>query len=244
MGQSALTRALRPNPYRRQRGAQLVWGKISGRHPESGRVDVTLDKGAVLPNVPFLPQALGRATGETYLPATSPVDATPSAVGPYGVPTPGNAPDHPDMYAVVGWLEGSGRQPVVLGILPPPNSAMAPTRPGWHVRRHESGEWDAVDPAGNWTRHWPDGTTLSVTQAGQPATASDINPAFPAPTGPAVTIRIATGAGASIVVSGNTITLNGGTAGVARVGDSVQVNVSGTVYTGTITSGSSTVTSG
>jgi hypothetical protein len=52
-------------------------------------------------------------------------------------------------------------------------------------------------------------------------------------------------AGANIILDpqGN-ILLNGGTAGIARVGDSVQVNVNGTIYTGTITSGSNTVKSG
>lgn len=40
------------------------------------------------------------------------------------------------------------------------------------------------------------------------------------------------------------ILLNGGTAGVARVGDTVQVNVNGTIYTGIITSGSTKVKSG
>lgn len=48
------------------------------------------------------------------------------------------------------------------------------------------------------------------------------------------------GASAKLDASGH-ITLNGGTEGVARVGDSIQVTISGATYTGVITTGSSTV---
>lgn len=58
-------------------------------------------------------------------------------------------------------------------------------------------------------------------------------------------IAIKNPAGTNIILdSQGNILLNGGTAGVARIGDSVQVNINGTIYTGTITSGSSTVKSG
>lgn len=43
------------------------------------------------------------------------------------------------------------------------------------------------------------------------------------------------------VQAAGTLALNGGSAGVARIGDTVQVNVAGTNYTGTIQSGSSSV---
>lgn len=48
------------------------------------------------------------------------------------------------------------------------------------------------------------------------------------------------GASAKLDKAGHII-LNGGTEGVARVGDTVSVTISGTTYTGTITSGSTTV---
>lgn len=240
----ALAKGMQPNPYRKQAGAQLLWGKISGRYPQEGTVDVTLDHGTILPHVPVLPQMLGQVLGETYLPATDPVQPLPSTQGAYGLPTPHPDPAKSTVYAVVGWLEGSGRQPVVLGILPSAGSAIAPQEPGWKVFRHESGYWEAVDPAGNTTLTWPDGTTLSVSTTGAPAQSTAINPQFPTAQGDPVAYRLTLAGGAELLVQGGTITLNGGTAGVARLGDSVQVNVSGTVYTGTITSASSTVLSG
>ena len=54
-------------------------------------------------------------------------------------------------------------------------------------------------------------------------------------------LLISTAAGASVKLSGAQITLNGGTQPVARLGDAVQVDVGGTVYTGTITGGNSDV---
>ena len=99
---------------------------------------------------------------------------------------------------------------------------------------------------------------MSVSTTGTPATATAINPAFPAPaqTTP-VQFTFQTAAGAQITLSGATVTitgatkivLNDGTQGVARLGDSV--TVSGTdsagdtfTATGTITSASHTVLSG
>lgn len=243
--QGALAKAQWPNPYRKQRGAQLLWGKVSGRHPERGTVDVTLDRGTILPDVPVLPQALGQLTADTYLPVSDPVTPQATPQGPYGLPTPNPDPTANTLYAVVGWLEGSGRQPVVIGFLPTRTSAVAPQTPGWQVQRHESGTWHALDPAGNLTMGWPDGSTLSVTTTGTPANPpQDINPQWPATTGSDVQVQIRLASGASVAIQGGQIILNNGTAGVARVGDSVQVDVGGTIYTGTITSGSTRVLSG
>lgn len=245
----ALAKAGWPNPYRKQQGAQFLWGKISGRYPAEGTVDVTLDHGTILPHVPVLPQMLGQVMGETYLPATDPVQPLSTPQGEYGLPTPHPDPTKSTVYAVVGWLEGSGRQPVVIGILPSATSAIAPQDPGWKVFRHESGYWEAVDPLGNSTLTWPDGTTISISTNGTPAAPTDINPQFPSATGSAVTYRLKLSGGAELLIQGDTITLNGGTRGVARLGDTV--TVSGTdsagdtfTATGTITSASTTVLSG
>ena len=246
----ALAKAQQPNPYRKQPGAVLLWGKVSARHPADGTVDVTLDHGTVLPHVPVLPQWIGTLTGASYLPQVDPVTPQSTPQGPYGLPTPNPDPTANTLYAVVGWLEGSGRQPVVVGFLPAPQSAFLPQTPGWQVFRHESGQWHAIDPSGNLTLGWPDGSTLAVTTGSGPASpATDINPAWPSSSGSAVQVHLKLAGGATLDVVGNTITLNGGTAGIARVGDTV--SVSGTdsagdtfTATGTITSGSATVKSG
>lgn len=243
----ALERAFRPNPYRRQPGAQLLWGKVSARYPAEGTVDVVLDHGSILPHVPVLPQLVGTLTGQSYVPAIDPVTPQSTPQGPYGLPTPNPDPAGNDLYAVVAWLEGSGRQPLVVGFLPPstPAPAWLPQQPGWAVWRHESGQWWAVDPDGNLSMGWPDGSTLAVTTeptAADPPTA--INPAWPAASGSAVALHLRLAGGATLDVVGDQITLNGGTAGVARVGDPVTVTISGTTFTGTISSGSTSVFAG
>lgn len=248
----ALHKAHRPNPYRKQAGAQLLWGKVSGRYPAEGRVDVTLDNGSILPKVPVSPQLVGTLTGSSYLPAVDPVQAQSTPQGPYGLPTPNAHPAANELRVVVAWLEGSGRQPLVIGFLPPTTTLppWLPTTPGWDVRRHESGQWEAIDPHGNVTMGWPDGSTLSITDGSGPAKpATDINPKWPATSGTEVTVHLQLAGGATVDIVGGTITLNGGTHGVARVGDTV--SVSGTdsagdtfTATGTITSGSQTVKSG
>ena len=251
--QAALKKAQQPNPYRTTIGPRLLWGKISGRHPETGRVDVTLDHGSIVPNCILAPQMLGQTVGETYLPPCDPVTPDPTPQGPYGLPTLPASDTDATQYVLVDWLEGSGRQPVVLGALPTVQSTIAPQTAGWKVFRHEGGYWETIDPDGNWTQTWPDGSFISVSTTGSPAHPAEINPHFPPP--PATTpvqFTLQTAAGATMTLNGTTITLTGathiilneGTAGVARLGDSVQVTVSGTTYTGTITSASTTVLSG
>ena len=242
MRDGALDKVRAANPYRKQPGAQLLFGKVSARHPAQGTVDVVLDHGTILPQVPVVPQLVGTLTGSSYLPKTDPVQPQQTPQGPYGLPTPNPDPTANELYAVIAWLEGSGRQPLVIGFLPPttPSPAWLPQAAGWSVRRHESGQWEAIDPDGNLTLGWPDGSTLAVTtesQAADPTT--DINPAWPSATGPAVQVHLKLAGGATIDIVGNAITINGGTEGVARVGDTVQVDT--TTGLGTITSGSSTV---
>ena len=251
--QAALVRALAPNPYRAIHNPavpRLLWGKVSGRYPD-GHVDVTLDHGGILPHVPVLAQLVGRAAGTTYLPPSVPIGAQGTVQGPYGVPTEPTDRAHPEYLAVVDWLEGSGRAPVVVGFLPPPSSGITPSQAGWAVQRHESGQWMTVDPRGNLTMGWPDGSTLAVTATGSAAVPSaDVNPHWPSASGSAVQVHLALASGgATIDIVGRQVTINGGTAGVARVGD--PVSVSGTdsagdtfTATGTITSGSQTVFAG
>lgn len=252
--QAALIKAAAPNPYRVVTGHRLLWGKISARHPETGRVDITLDHGSILPNVAVAPQMLGQTVGETYLPPVDPVQPDPTAQGPYGLPELPANPDAATQYVLVDWLEGSGREPVLMGFLPTLSSAIAPQEAGWKVFRHEAGYWETVDPEGNWTQTWPDGSTFSVSTTGTPAPPTAINPLFPAPpqTTP-VQFTMQTAAGAKITVSGTTVTitgatnvvLNDGTRGVARLGDSVSGTTSnGDTFTGTITSASTSVLSG
>ena len=229
---------------------RLLWGKVSGRYPD-GHVDVTLDHGAILPHVPLLAQLVGRAAGATYLPPSIPIHAQDTTQGPYGVPTEPSDRAHPEYLAVVDWLEGSGRAPVVVGFLPPPSSGITPRQVGWAVQRHESGQWMTVDPSGNVTMGWPDGSTLSVTATGSAAVPSaDVNTHWPASSGAPVQVHLALASGgATIDIVSRQVTINGGTHGVARVGD--PVTVSGTdsagdtfTATGTITSGSPTVFAG
>ncbi|MCL8207191.1 MAG: hypothetical protein K6V97_03835 [Actinomycetia bacterium] len=243
--QGALAAARQPNPYRWRPGPQPQLARVIARHPDDNTVDVVYVTGVmgghIDRHVPWCAgTGLGTQTGGQYLPKTTTANALSTAAGPYAPPIPGTE----DVYVYVDWAHGSGRQPMVIGIAPAPNSAIAPQQEGWAVWRHESGVWFALDPDGNLTLAWPDGTTLAIGPSGQSATPTDINPNWPPASGPPVTVVLKTSGGATLELSGPTITLNGGTAGVARVGDPVQVTVNGTVYTGQITGGSSTVKSG
>ena len=253
----ALARRQQPNALTER--WTLYFGKVIAVHPDRGTVDVALDGagpggGFYLDCAVGMPYA-GSQTGLSYLPT---VTLTTPIPGPDGTWDLATASGDRDVYCVVGHLRGLARQPVVLQwFVLPEGSQMLFETPGIRVDRHESGVYRVTLPtAGQHDEiHWPDGTYLLVGANTTPHPMTTENPAWNPPTASAGSWTLHHASGASVQIapdgtitvnaaSGQDLVLNGGTAAVARVGDAVQVSVSGTVYSGTITSGSATVKAG
>lgn len=245
--------------------SRLQWGKVVARHPDTGTMDVALSQGSTLRDVPVSGPWLSNTAGQVYQPHHDLTAPLPSTGGVWDVPI---ASGKTDLWAIVGFVQSSGQQttpngPIILGFLPDPDGQMVFTTPGLAVWRHESGVYHVTSPTvgqhDEW--HWPDGSVLVVGTDTSPLAMIGENTAWDPPTmsTPAsVTFTHASGASFTIdptgniavqAASGKTLTFNGGTEGVARLGDTV--SVSGTdsagdsfTATGTITSGSTTVLSG
>ena len=245
--------------------SRMVWGKVVARHPDDGTMDVALSQGSTLAHVPVGAPWLSNTAGQIYQPHHDLTAPTPHPDGVGDLPIGSGGTD---LWAIVGFVQSNGQMktpnaPIILGFLPVSDGQMTFQTPGIAVWRHESGVVHVtLPPVGQHDEwHYPDGSYLVV---GSDTTAHDMtteNAAWDPPTTdtPAnVTFHHASGASFTIDSAGNiavsaapsgTITLNGGTEGVARVGDAV--SVSGTdsagdtfTATGTITSGSTTVKSG
>lgn len=238
--------------------SRLQWGKVVARQPQQGTMDVAMSQGATLRGVPVSSPWLSTDVGQVYQPHHDLTAPLPAAGGVWDVPI---GSGHADLWAIVGFLQASGQAttpnaPVILGFLPSAAGQMVFTTPGLAVWRHESGVYHVTYPTvgqhDEW--HWPDGSHLVIGTDTTPATMTDENARWAPPTTdtPAhVTYTHASGATLTLDPQGNiavtaapgaTLTFNGGTAGVARVGDAVSVDT--TTGVGTITSGSTTVLSG
>jgi len=238
--------------------SRLQWGKVVARHPADGTMDVALSAGSTLRRVRVAGPWLSTTAGQTYQPYHDLTAPLPSPEGVWDVPL---ASGGTDLWAIVGFLQAGGQQttpnaPVIVGFLPDNTSQLNLQTPGIAVWRHESGVYHVTLPTvgqhDEW--HWPDGSALVIGTDTEPVDLTTENAAWAPPTmsTPAsVTYQHASGAHVTIDPQGNiavsaapgaTLTFNGGTAGVARVGDAVQVDLS--TGTGTITSGSTTVLSG
>ena len=245
--------------------SRLQWGKVVARHPETGTMDVAISQGGTLREVPVSGPWLSNTAGQVYQPHHDLAAPLPSTGGVWDIPI---ASGKTDLWAIVGFVQSSGQQttpnsPIILGFLPDRDGQMVFTTPGLAVWRHESGVYHVTYPTvgqhDEW--HWPDGSALVVGTDTTPATMTNENAAWAPPTTstPAqVTFTHASGARLTIDPSGNvavsaapgkTLTFNGGTKGVARIGDTVSVSGSDSAgdtftATGTITSASTTVLSG
>ena len=153
--QGSLQNAQRPQPYALGIGA-LSWGKVVARH-EDGTVDVAMQAGGTYRHVPVSSWSLGSQVGEVYLPAHDLTSPTPNSQGPWDVP---GASGKADVFAVVGFLEGNARRPIVMSFMPPAISQMVFQTKGIKVSRHESGVYHVTLPSGQDEVHWPDGSFL------------------------------------------------------------------------------------
>ncbi len=245
--------------------SRLAWGKVVARHPDDGTMDIALSQGSTLTHVPVTGPWLSTSAGQVYQPHHDLTAPLPTAQGVWDLPI---GSGKTDLWALVGFVQSNGQMhtpnaPIILGFLPTSDGQMVFQTPGIAVWRHESGVYRVTLPAvGQHDEiHWPDGSYLVVGTDTTPHAMTQENAAWAPPTTatPAqVTYHHASGASLTIdsagaitvnAASGQSLIFNGGTAGVARVGDTV--SVSGTdsagdsfTATGTITSGSATVKSG
>lgn len=238
------------HPYWHRFAIEL--GQVVGRHPDSYSVDVVMRDGGLIENVSVMSVFSG-SSGAEYLPnfhaTTQGKSSTLDAQIPY------NLPGIDDLLAIVGFFDGNTQQPVVLGFMPPLYSQLFVTTPGLALSLHESGIWQIRTPDGAEETHFPGGTVIRIGQGSTLHDMANENQAFKPPTlstPETLTLTHPTGTSVSIsstgevtitVAAGQTLNLGGtGGSAVARAGDPVSVDVGGTQYSGTITSGSSVVT--
>jgi hypothetical protein len=108
------------------------------------------------------------------------------------------------------------------------------------VNVHESGVYQVITADGNLNIGLPDGSSIVIGTSTTPQDMTSENPDWsPATTETPYNITIKVNG--NVNLSASSVVLNGGSNGAARRGDSVSVDVNGTEYTGTITSGSNTV---
>lgn len=239
--------------YRRRSEYQYPWlslAKVIGRNTSSGTIDVLMGEGGPWYDIPIV-GGFGGDSGDLYLPHFTPVAPFDTANGVVDLPIPGTH----DLWAVVGYLGGNSKSAICLGFLRPLNSQLFTKTQGMAVSLHESGVYRLTTPTGATEVHWPDGSYMRVGDTATPHDMANENAAWaPATSGTKVEVNLMHSSGATVTISsvgqitvtpanGQTLVLGsaGSAADVARKGDAVQVTVSGTVYDGMITGGSSTV---
>lgn len=236
---------------------RLTLAKVVRRNSEDHTVDIVLQSGGSVLGVPVL-GSFGSLAGGQYLPQVKPSVTGYSETygGETDLPLPGTG----DLWAVVAFLRGNMQSAVVLGFLPPLHSMIYTKTPGIELFLHESGVYRLTTPDGATEVHWPDGTYLRVGAGTAAHNMVAENPTWSPPSStvhPDVMLQHGSGlilhidpsgnltlsTTGSVQVSAPKVVLGQGTSPqpVARVGDAVQVTISGTTYTGTITSGSSEV---
>lgn len=245
------------NPFVNQ--TRIYLGKVMAVHPERGTIDVALDY-ATTPagyyaEVPVMSWSYGSKTGQTYMPTITLTEAV--AIPNTTYEPPFEHPNTNNVWAVIAHLDASAQNPICLGFLSRLTSQAHTSQVGMQLMVHESGVYTIITQTGNVELHLPDGSVIMAAPTGASATdMTQYNPNWePATTTTPYAITInTTGAitinGGTVTITGSpSITLNSGTVAlgsssgkpVAREGDTVSVTVNGTVYTGTITSGSSVV---
>lgn len=221
----------------------LFLAKVVSVHPETGTVDVALDashQGGFYTDVPVVSWSYGTQTGETYLPNVDLTAPIPSSEGTYDQPIGSGGED---VWAVCGHLAGRANRAVCLGFMSPIQAQIHTKTPGMAVNLHESGVYQVITADGNLNIGLPDGSSIIIGIATELHDMQSENPSW-SPKTTSTPYNITIKVKGNVNLTASSIVLNNGTEGVARVGDAVLVEVGGTNYTGTITSGSSTVFSG
>lgn len=241
-----------PNPYRD--APQNVVGKVVGRH-SNGTVDVSLGYGGLLTGVVVAAGCLSSDSGEFYIPINDLATTPTSAEGPYEPPTPATGRN---IYCLVEFVvnpfsaRGNSRMPFVRSFLPAENIGFIGEE-GLYFKGHESGIYETIDAQGNRQLGFPDGSWMGFGPSTTQKDMSEVNPNWHPQTSTtpiSITLHHSSGmelslspTGAISITGASSIALNG-TTPVALQGGAVSVDVGGTIYTGTITSGSSTVSAG
>ncbi|KIL42084.1 hypothetical protein SD70_02555 [Gordoniibacillus kamchatkensis] len=217
-------------------------GKVMAINPADSTVDIRLFNGQPLRRVRVLFNSANTVAGFRYLASVqnNAPQNTPSGVIDDGVLT-----HLADTIATIIYVQGDTLSPRVIGFSFPLDAQMHINEQGLAMFRHESGVYSLIDKTGHHETHYPDGSYIIAAPDTSPKPIGSEGQPWNPPTGaPNINITIHLAQGFDISIKNGVLSLAGGTKGVARVGDSVQVNVGGTIYTGTITGGSSKVISG
>lgn len=155
--QNALSRRNAPN---KPNGEQMpVYGRIVATYPEQNQVDVAVQHGGVLRRVKVARGLAGSFEGSSYLPLIT---------NPNGTQTTGDGPvtdlrkSGTDTYAIVSFLGGDGRRPVVTGFLPPERFMTSfKEQDNVEVQRHRNGMYTNYTSDGFEISH-PSGTFIRI----------------------------------------------------------------------------------
>lgn len=243
------------NPY--GNAPPLLLGKVIASYPQYGTVDVAVEgtnvQGGVYRNVPVMSWSMGSQVGASYFPTINHARPSPTPYGTYDQPIPSG---ESDVWCVIGHLNGRSQRPVVLGFLHPYQQSTRSSNVGDLVDAHESGVYKYIAKNGTVQIGFPDGSYVLISPSTTPVNMTSVNPNWNSKTTSTannLTISVKGDIALNVVgnatISAQTATIeankvylgtNGGGSPVARVGDQVVVNG----QTGTITTGSSIVSSG
>lgn len=225
----------------RRNPSLLYSGKVIDIHPERTTVDVKLFSGDTLRDVRVLFTSAATQTGWRYLSFIKNVKPTQTAFGKDDVATLGHTQD---MIAIIGYLDGDADTPRVMGFDFPLDSQMNLDEEGLYTFRHESGIYEVITKEGHHEMHYPDGSYViygpDTTPKDMTSIQGDGQSWKPPTTSTPMSLTVSLADGVTISASNGVLTINGGTESVARVNDTISVDVGGTTYTGKITGGSST----
>lgn len=177
------------NPNRSPKNWQdsLRLGKVLAAYPESKTVDITMVNGSgVHYKVPVLCPFASSASGTSYLPAPH----NPKLKTEEGFDIP-KAYDKRDVYAIIGFVEGIGTMPVVLGFkFPEVNQLSFPESAGANqkMERHEGDRYHRItgdtvtelggkDVSGEEEIRYPDHSFFKVVKNGGSRDLTDLSQA-------------------------------------------------------------------
>lgn len=230
--------------HSRQTAEKSPYGLYSGRvidiHPKNTTVDVALYSGDTLRNVRVLFNSANTKAGFRYLASVFNQNSKATVRGSDSSPSMTHVAD---TIAVVSFLDGNFQTPRVIGFDFPIDSQLHLDEDGLSVDVHESGIYSVITKEGHHETHYPDGSYViygpDTTSKDMTAIQGNGQAWKPSTTTTQTNMTIHLAQGVTIQTQNGTLSINGGTADVARVGDSVQVTISGTTYTGQITTGAS-----
>lgn len=221
-------------------------GKVIAVNSADSTVDVALFGGQILRRVRVLFNSANTVAGYKYLASIQNTESAQQTQN--GVVDKAMLTHKSDTIATIVYVQGQTLAPRVIGFSFPADSQMHIDEIGLAMFRHESGVYSLIDKDGHHETHYPDGSYIIASSDASPSPKEieSKGQAWDIPEGDNINIRIHLAQGVDITISNGEINISatkiklGGSSGVARVGDTVSVNVPGIgTCTGTITSGSS-----